>query len=244
MALKKSFWKSLREPEWWQATILYLLTAGAIACDIFVILSEKTEESGFAWLACSLYLISALLFVYAVYTFVYFIFRLKSKVKERAKRNAFFGALIENYAFRTFIFSTGSFVVNVGYAIFEGVLAFYSRSVWLAALAVYYGMLAFIRGGILVGIRKGNKRYGKDELSLEIHRIKMCRTSGILMLLLVFLPLGSLVKMMREGQGTIYSGEAIYASAAWAFYKITMAIVNLVKAKKTGRLDCRGNTLY
>lgn len=133
-------------------------------------------------------------------------------------------------------FGLVTWAVSVAYALFQGTLAVLSHSVWFGALAGYYLVLAFLRGGVILRGRKGETEEEKNLL-----RIRVYRTGGILLIVLTLALSAAVVQMVYANRAFEYAGLMIYASAAYAFYKIIMALYNLVKARQAERFqDTRG----
>lgn len=70
-------------------------------------------------------------------------------------------------------------------------------------------------------------------------RIRVYRTGGILLIVLTLALSAAVVQMVYANRAFEYAGLMIYASAAYAFYKIIMALYNLVKARKQSDFKIR-----
>ena len=69
----------------------------------------------------------------------------------------------------------------------------------------------------------------KEQILLERRKYVLC---GVLLVVLpVFLSI-AVYHMVVYGTAFVYMGWTVYAFAVFAFYKITMAIINLVRAHK------------
>lgn len=55
----------------------------------------------------------------------------------------------EDYIFRTFIFSTGSFLITFGFTIYNIFLAFVYRAEWNIDISVYYALLLCIKAYVI-----------------------------------------------------------------------------------------------
>lgn len=227
----KKLLKWLRAPHGWGLFIVYplavLLIAGAILCVTF-----SPEGEFFAYLSYLLYLLSAVALGYTVYTIVYFV---RVGVRAGAKKHALLGRFVNDFEFRTLVFAVVSFCVTLCYAAFDGLIAALEVSVWYAGLAVYYGLLALMRGGVLI-----NHRYTQKYVLIEEERRKkdasVYRFCGIFLILLTLALSGAIMQMVRQNRLFSYAGTSIYAAALYAMVKIVMAVVNLFKAKKRENL--------
>ena len=114
------------------------------------------------------------------------------------------------------------FFINLMYIVMKLVSGIVYRSAWFLALAVYYILLAVMR---LLLARRLNAR---DEY-LEWRRYRFC---GIMLLFMNQALAGIVIFMVHQNQGFDYPGLLIYAMAAYSFYAVTIAIVNLVKTRR------------
>ncbi len=116
--------------------------------------------------------------------------------------------------------------LNVLYAAAKFTLGLYYRSVWFAALGVYYFLLASIRFTLLRSSTGSN--YGAD-MRLEWKRCRLC---GALLLVMSLALTGVVILVVQENEGFHYAGYLIYVMAMYAFYNITAATINVIKYRK------------
>ncbi len=114
------------------------------------------------------------------------------------------------------------FFVNLLYIGMKLVSGIMYRSLWFVALAVYYILLAVMR---FMLVRRLNVQ---DEAS-ELRRYRLC---GIMLLFMNQALIGIVVFMVQQNRGFAYPGLLIYAMAAYSFYAVTVAIINIVKTRK------------
>lgn len=154
---------------------------------------------------------------------------------KRTKRRLFNCALMKKFCgtafgsrffgdirFRTELSLYGALFVNflyVGLNLFSGIIY---RSVWFISLAAYYFLLAVMR---FILVHK-NKRAPEISLETEIKRCKMC---GMMLLVMNQALAVIVIFMIGQNKGFNYPGVLIYAMAAYSFYLIIAAVVNLVK---------------
>lgn len=111
--------------------------------------------------------------------------------------------------------SLGFNIVFGAYHILSGVL---THSWWLLSVGVYYGILGIVRFIVL--------RTGRSNRFIT-------RCTGV-MLMALSLPLaGTVVLAVVQDRGTVMHQIIMIAMAAYAFTKITLAIVNLVRSGKS-----------
>ncbi len=124
--------------------------------------------------------------------------------------------------FRAGISLYQGFFINLLYIVMKLVSGIVYRSAWFIALAVYYILLAVMRF-LLV------RRLNTQDEAAELRRYRLC---GIMLLFMNQALTGIVVFIVRQNQGFAYPGLLIYAMAAYSFYAVTIAIVNIVKTQR------------
>ncbi len=124
--------------------------------------------------------------------------------------------------FRAGISLYQGFFINLLYIVMKLVSGILYRSTWFIALAVYYILLAVMR---FLLVRRLNVQ---DEVS-ELRRYRLC---GVMLLFMNQALAGIVIFMVHQNQGFDYPGLLIYAMAAYAFYAVILAIVNVVKTRR------------
>ena len=203
---------------------VYTATAAAVAASVALTVLDLMLPPVYA-----LYAIAVAGLAYSIYTIVTGIPKLKKKLVKKAEKREFTNKLVSDYVFRTAALVAVSFAVNVGYAVFNGVLAIVSMSVWYGALAAYYLLLSVARLGVLAGSRMAKKRSADGE-ELEENKLKIFRACGVFLFVLEFGLAAAVTQMIMSPRPSSQDEIMAISSAAYAFYKI--AIVNLVKAGK------------
>ncbi len=231
----KKLYEKLKNPSGIILTISYVLTilfcAGAV---LAVVTSENAKNiSIFSY---PLFAFAAIFLAYSTYTVVVFGPSIKNKLIVFLKKHKFTRNLLENYGFRTVVFATLSTSLNVLYVIFNGVVAIISRSIWYGSLAGYYIVITALRLSIISYHKE--KRSQSDDASIheqsqdESKEVKKYKACGVFLLVLPLCLSASITEMVVNNSGFIYWGWTVFAFAAYAFYKITMSIFNVVKARK------------
>ena len=227
----QAFLQKLKSPKgkflvlWYALT--FLCVGGALAMVVIM-------PSG-VWAVVSyiLFALAAVTFGYTVYTIVLFAPRVKRSVTLYIKRSRFGRRLLEHYGFRTVVFAAVSFIFNILYALFNGLIAVVSRSVWYGALATYYVVLTFMRGGI---ISYHGKPASERSPLVEVRKYRSC---GILLTTLPLCLSFAILQMVVAGNAFVRWGWTVFAFAAYAFYKIIMAIYNVIKSRKMEDMTVR-----
>ena len=168
-----------------------------------------------------IYPIAVIALAELIYLIIYITPIMKTKVKYLMSKNKYTNKFITSYGYRSFVFAICSFVVNVGYAAFMGVISIITKSSWFGIFAVYYLILSLMRGGVLLSKKKHVKDEEKTYLAVAIS------------LLVLTLAAASIVIITYNGSGVSrFEGLLIYCSAAYTFYKLSLSIYNIIKAKK------------
>ncbi len=161
------------------------------------------------------------------------------------KKNRIANTLITDTRLRTVLFTVPGMGLNLIYAIFNGIIGVTNRSAWCGSLSAYYILLCVMRFLSVSYARKvydGTVSWGKGhteknsrrkkEDSLEVRSWRVHRNCGVI-LSISSIALGGAVIMLVSGQGgKSYPGLMIYAVATYTFYKLGMAIANMIKARK------------
>lgn len=154
------------------------------------------------------------------------------KIVERIKNTRYGKKFLEQYGFKTLVFAVISLIISVAFAVFNGVIAVLESSVWYGALAAYYITLVLFRGGVITANGVCRKKAGEDARRVLEVQNKIHLASGAF-LVITGIAMGVAVTQMVMYTPPVTYGEiTAISNAAYTFYKITIAIVNLVKAKK------------
>ena len=152
------------------------------------------------------------------------VFRMVHPIQHGVKNHPLGGRLMEDTIFRAEISLYVGFTVNLLYIVMKMVSGIYYRSLWFISLAVYYALLAVMRFSLLYRRRK------LDRMT-ELRRYRLC---GAVLLLMNLALAGIVCFMVWQNRGYEYPGTLIYAMAAYSFYAVITAIINVVKFRKHG----------
>ena len=221
----KNFLLKLKTPKTWFSIVYSIIAVLIISATITLVCVNLVNNI----VTYIFYGLSTLALAYLVYLAIYYTPKIKDSIIKSMKKHRFTNEMLTSYGYRSTIFAIFSFIINITYAIFQGVFAILSRSIWFGALATYYIAISLIRGGLV--FISGKKQKNKNEFTLE-KQIKSYRNCGIYLILLNFALIGALVQLVLTNNGFRYAGLMIYCMATYAFYKLTMSVYNLFKAKK------------
>lgn len=206
---------------------LYLVTVGISALSVIQSQGNLLPEI----VGIPVYILAAMLLTAA---FICLYKDLKSGIIERffitVKKNAFGAHFLEDYRFRTVLTIMPSFVINVAYTIYNGVIGVMNQSAWFITMAVYYSLLGIMRYCAVHTERKIS--HMEDQKLIRKKELAVIKTDGILLLLLNLALSGVVLLTIAKGRAKAYSEIIAISIAAYTFYKITMAVINMVKVRK------------
>ncbi len=226
---------------WWKAVWERLLTPkkGIILADLLIATLSIAGALTMVFLGYSgvfsypMYALAALSLAYTVYLFVKVFPKWRAGLWEKLSRKKFTRNLTQNYTFRTLVFATGSFVVNVGFVVYNTVFAIWTGNGWYGCLAGYYLLLGALRGCVFAWDKRAKKRVEGQENRYKILQLKNYRRCGIALFALDGAMAVAVTLMVLAQKPTKYTEITAIVFAAYSVYKISLAIWNIFKAKKT-----------
>lgn len=233
------FFRKLKNPPTFIKVLVFVFTAISVIGSLCILFVDY-KNGLLLILAYCLFAFAALFLAYSVFLIVIAFPKIKKQINEKIQKHKFSRLLANNYGFRTIIFSIFSFAMSVFFGGFNVYMCVTNSSVWYGALAGYYVSLAFLRGGVLV-YHKGKKSKGDEANGVkeDLKKASIYRNSGIVLLILNLALTSAIAQMIFFDAHFSYVGWTIYAYAAYAFYKITMSVINLVRAHKQADLTVR-----
>ncbi|MBQ4530240.1 MAG: hypothetical protein IJA36_06490 [Lachnospiraceae bacterium] len=149
------------------------------------------------------------------------------KIKNSLYHNRYTGKYLTEKELRIRISLYGGLVLNISFAIFKVVMGVLYQSKWLFAMAGYHTILSSMRFLLVYKDQTDKEKESDYEKMLHgLHGYKVC---GWLMLLLNIAISVIVMMVVIDNQTINYPGYMIYAIAAFTFYCLTMAIINMVK---------------
>ena len=140
------------------------------------------------------------------------------------------GRFWEDYAFRTRIFAIVAAIINLVNVGANVAAAVAYSSMWYCAMAIYYFALGLLRTGMLTANRQIGRRFEGERQAKA--KLKMYLACGISLVIFEAALIYAVAEMVTEKITSAGEIMAI-AIAAYTFYKVIVAIVNV---KKTGKL--------
>lgn len=213
---KKICWRLLFPGTFW-VFLLFNISVGLLV----YVFSGKAVNPVIAYVS---YFLSAYMLVTVCARFP----GIAKRIKTWLHKNPYTNRLLTDRPLRIRISLYGGLVFNIGFAIFKVVVGILYRSGWLFAMAGYNTILSVMRF-LLVRQDMKDLREEKTEQERRLHGLRSYHVCGWLMLLLNT-AISVIVIMVVFGNQTItYPGFMIYAIAAFTFYCLTMAIINMVR---------------
>jgi hypothetical protein len=155
--------------------------------------------------------------------------RLKN-IKGLLNRNPYLSRYFTDIKYRGIISLYQVLCIDLLYAGFKFITSLMYEVAWFRAISVYYVILSIIRFILLKGVRGTSKQ--KDRIEIYIQGLRRYRICGYLMFALNIAMAGMVIQMVWKNKGYQYPGIIIYASAAYTFYCLVIAIINMIKFHK------------
>ena len=208
---------------------LLVYLAAAVACVLAVIQSQKNILPQFVGII--VYVLAAASLV-AVCMCIYRDLRkgIIEKLLLTIKKTSYGARFLEDYTFRTILTTLPTFLINVVYTVYNGVIGVMNQSAWFITMAVYYSLLGIMRY-FAVNTERKTSRMENPKL-IRKRELSVIRTDGILLLLLNLALSGVVLLTIAKGTAKTHSEIVVISIAAYTFYKITMAVINMVKVRK------------
>ena len=157
-----------------------------------------------------------------------------SDTLEKLKKNRFIRLFLEQYTFRTAVFSLLSLAINVGFATVYAVSAVMYQSVWYATVAAYNAALILCRTTVnLLNIHR-QRKYAGDEAGSEREKHRIYLVSGAVLLPLVLAMEASVVYMVLWGRPSGGGMFMTFANVVYTVYKFSMAVAHVFMSKRNG----------
>lgn len=115
-------------------------------------------------------------------------------------------------------FALISLAVNIAYSIYHVVVGVSTRSWWLFTIGIYYVILSTVR---FVIIRH------------KVNKNSLLRFTGIMLMMLSVSLIGTVILAFVKDRGKAFHLIVMLTIAVYAFSKITLATIKLIKARKS-----------
>ena len=216
--MKKFFYNLIFPPAWVVSIFTVLCVAGMILVSV----------NGFAFHPVY-YAIYAISF-YAVCILTAFLIKNGATVfrtaKDKIYKTKYGNQYLTDIEFKTRVTLYSSLLINFGNVALNIVYGFAYNTSWFFLLAVYYATLTVMRFSLALYTRKYS--IGANMVG-EWRRARVC--ASVLTLINISLT-GVVLMMMYQERGFVYAGMLIYVMAAYSFYHITVAIIDILRYRK------------
>lgn len=142
------------------------------------------------------------------------------------KRSPIGKRLVEDGRYRAIRVSFLSLAINLFYALFNGVIGFFSNSLWLITMCAYYLILSVMRFCTAYGGYKSEKEGSVSETTIM-------KVDGWLLVMLTFV-LGATVYLAGAYDVVVKHDIIVMITiATYTFYNMTLVIIHKIHAGKT-----------
>lgn len=149
--------------------------------------------------------------------------------RARVYRNGTAARYLSDREYRMRVSLYAGTAISLAYAALKLLTGVYVHSTWFGAVGVYYMVLCILRYLLVRNDRSARRREGEAEDPRRVIRIYF--TCGMLLFALNAAMSGMVFKMIWDNEGFRYPGFLIYATAAYTFYRLTMAIINTARMR-------------
>ena len=146
--------------------------------------------------------------------------------RSMTKSNRYIYRYITEPQLRVNISLYSSLAINTAYVVMQLGLGFYHRSVWFYSLAGYYMVLAVIRFFLL---RYTRSHTASEDVWIELLHYRLC---GVLLLFMNLVLSVIIIYITLQNRGFRHHYITTIAMAAYTFFSLTMAIINVIKYRK------------
>lgn len=152
-----------------------------------------------------------------------------NKIKQFKEDNKYLKKYFSDSALRATMSLYISLFINIAYAVFNFIISYLNKSYWFAAVGVYYFLLSVLRFFL---VRNSGRATQKLSFERRIYELKVYRGIGIMMFLVNIAMSGMAIQMIWQNKSTAHSEIMTIATAAFTFYCMIMAVINLQKYRK------------
>ena len=155
---------------------------------------------------------------------------IKHKAISKIEKYRFGKYILREQKYRILFATAFSFMLNLLYAFYHGVLGFANQSLWFLTLCAYYVVLSTLRFSAVLYGHKSNPAYTADTEHF------VTKFSGILLTVLSFVLTGVIYISLSQNIATKYGEIVMITIATYTFVKIVVAIMKSVKQHKNPSL--------
>lgn len=147
----------------------------------------------------------------------------KKRIIKKIESTKFGNRYVNDPRYRTTFSATFSFAFNMFFSLYNVLLGHFSNTNWYIILGIYYFVLSVMRLSAVLHEKKANQK----------REFFVMRFSGALLIELSTI-LGAMVLIdAKKNMATKYHEIVMITIALYTFTKLTLAIINAVKVRKT-----------
>ncbi|HML69328.1 MAG TPA: hypothetical protein PKA81_13160 [Clostridia bacterium] len=216
----QKFLRTLRRYQAKGPLLLFLVVVSTVA--VYYVLSQQQTATLIKY---AIYFLSS----YTLCCLVFFIIEQYRILIRKALQVPYVHRYFHDFEWRTFINTYVSLAISLAFAALKLTFSFQLSSLWFAAIAIYYIVLSVTRYIILSNNRKISGIEEQEERRLR--QLGTYRASGYMLFFLTAALLGAVWQMVFFAKSYTYPGHLIYAVAAFAFYSVITAGLNLFRVQ-------------
>lgn len=221
----KNFLAFIKNPPLWFVVLACVLAFVFSAAAVAVMALLPSAK----W-APAVYAPAAVFLSYGAYSIVRTAPAAKRAASAALHKNAYVGRFLDDYGVRTVVFALCASVLNAAYVAVNGATAIMYASAWYVCMTGYYLALMLVRGGVLYFGRRASRLHGGDGRALGRAKAKVYFGCGMAILALEAALVFAVAVLVTDDSRAQTGIVLAIATAAYTFYKFTLAIVNVVKA--------------
>ncbi len=146
------------------------------------------------------------------------------------QRNPLIRIFFKDYKLRTVIMSLPGLGLNLIFALYNAYLGVTRLSPWYGSLAAYYILLCIMR---FIAVMYAKSIYiDKREMTGRQRELKVYQGCGIMLSVMSIALMGAVIMLVNGVGGKSYPGLMIYVMSAYTFYKLTLSVLNMLRARR------------
>lgn len=150
-----------------------------------------------------------------------------SKIVDKLKSTKTGSSILGDIRYRIVLFATLTLVINMLYALGNLAIGIFQHSYWFITIGTYYTVLSFMRFAAVI-FEKKKLADDKNESELFVQKF-----SGIMLIALSVVLAGSVYMSVTFDVISRIDEIVMISIATFTFVKIIMAIINVVKGRKS-----------
>ncbi|MBQ8193601.1 MAG: hypothetical protein IJZ46_05985 [Bacilli bacterium] len=209
----------------WKDLILKLLFPNILIFLLFFIIGFGSviyifiNNLSSSWFAYISYVLSAYALIITVSRSVVLI----RKINKNLHNNKYTNRLLTDKVLKSNINLFSGTFFNMIYGIFKMIVGYLYKSIWFGSTGIYYLVLGFMKLSLTKHVIK------RSNLNIQN---KQYRNIGILMFILNITMVGLIILNIKKESNISYPDYVVITQAAYTFYILTFAIINIIKYRK------------